>query len=382
MNFCPSIRRILLITLLIAVAACSRQSDKPKAPAGKAPVPVKLAVAELRTVPLELQAFGTVEAKETVPVQARVAGQLRQVHFREGDEVRKGDLLFSIDPQPFELAVQQAEAVLARDRAQQQTVRQKAERYRQLLEQGFVSRQEYDQVASDAASLDAVLGVDRAALDTARLQLDYCRIRAPLSGRTGALQTHVGSLVKANDGDRLVVIHRLQPINVRFTVPERELAAVRHATAGQTLTVRALPEETGAVAEAGTLEFIDNTVDAATATILLKASFANAERRLWPGQFVRVGLTVATLQAVVTVPAAAVQTGQQGPYLFVVIDGQAELRPVTTGPSWQGLTVISTGVKAGESVVTDGQMRLYPGAKVSTGSQDGAGKAGAGQKAA
>lgn len=363
-GFLCQIRPLCLIVLTMLLGACSQQNDKTRAPSGKAPVPVRLAPADIRSVPVELQTFGTVEARETVPVKARVAGQLLQVHFREGDEVRKGALLFSIDPQPFELAVQEAEAVLARDRAQQQTARSKAERYRQLLEQGFISRQEFDQAAGDAAALDAVVRVDAAALDQARLELGYCQIRAPLAGRTGSLLTHVGSLVKANADEPLVVIHRLQPINVRFTLPEGELAAVRRAMAGRELAVTVLTPGESAAGEIGTLDFIDNAVDAATGTIVLKARFGNADHRLWPGQFVRTGLTLTTLEKVVTVPAAAVQTGQAGPYLYVVTEGSAEFRTVKPGPIWQERTVISDGLDGSEQVVVDGQMRLYPGAKV------------------
>lgn len=363
-------RRPAAVTALLSLlllAGCSDGEKKASAPAGgKPPVPVRLGTVERHNVPVELQAFGSVEAKASVPVKARVAGQVRQVHFREGQEVARGELLFTIDPQPFELALQQAEAALARDLAQQRTVRDKAERYRQLLAQGFISRQEHDQVQGDAAALDAVLRLDRAAVDSARLQLDYCRIRSPLAGRTGSQLVHPGALVKANEGEALVVIHQLAPISVSFTVPEPQLATLRQALAARRLEVAASIDGDGAPPEHGTLDFIDNAVDAATGTIRLKATFANTERRLWPGQFVRVGLTVANLENALTVPAAAVQTGQKGPYLFVVVDGSAELRPVQTGPTWQGMTVISEGVKAGDTVVTDGQMRLYPGARVAS----------------
>lgn len=347
---------------LFAMVGCSGRDEK-KAPAAKPTVPVRAVQAVAGKVPVELQLFGTVEAKSTVPVKAQVSGQLRQVHFREGDEVRQGELLFTVDPRPFEVALQQAEAALARDRAAQQQARQQAERYTQLLAQGYVSQQEHDQIQSNSAGLDATLAIDQAAIASARLQLDYCRIIAPLSGRTGSLSVHPGALVKANDGDALVVIHQLQPINVSFTAPERDFERIRAARARGKLEVQA---GDGGLSR-GTLDFVDNAVDTATGTIRLKATFANSDRRLWPGAFVRIVIQLGAAQEALVAPAGAVQVGQQGSYVYVVgADGTVSVRPVKAGTEWQGMTAIEEGLVAGETIVVDGQSRLYPGARVTT----------------
>ncbi len=358
---CPLLLPASFLTLF-AMTGCSDRDEK-KAPAAKPTVPVRTTVAVTAKVPVELQLFGTVEAKATGPGKAQVSGQLQQVHFREGDEVRHGALLFTLDPKPFELALQQAEAALARDRAAQLQARQQAERYAQLLTQGYVSQQEHDQIQSSSAGLDAVLAINQAAIANARLQLDYCRIRAPLSGRTGSLLAHPGALVKANADEALVVIHQLQPINVSFTAPERDFERIRGARTKGKLEVQA----GDAGLSRGTLDFVDNAVDTATGTIRLKATFANSDRRLWPGAFVRVVVQIGAAQEALVVPTAALQIGQQGSYVYVIgTDGSASVRPVKAGTEWQGLTVIEGGLVAGESVVVDGQLRLYPGAKVTT----------------
>lgn len=358
-------RRLLLpasIFALLAMAGCSDRDEK-KAPAAKPPVPVRTVQAVVGKVPVELQLFGTVEAKATVAVKAQVSGQLQQVHFREGEDVRQGDLLFTLDPRPFELALQQAEAALVRDRAAQQQARQQAERYAQLLAQGYVSQQEHDQIQSNSAGLDAVLAIDQAAIASARLQLAYCRIRAPLTGRTGSLSAHAGALVKANADEALVVIHQLQPINVTLTAPERDFERIRTARAKGKVAV--LAGDNGL--SRGTLDFVDNAVDTTTGTIRLKATFANSDRQLWPGAFVRVVVELGAAQEALVVPTACVQIGQQGSYVYVIAaDGTASVRPVKAGTEWQGLTAIEAGLVAGETVVVDGQLRLYPGAKVTT----------------
>lgn len=377
----PSHLSLFALLLPILVISCARQDGKPVTPASKPPVPVVLATAELRTVPVEVQSFGSCEAIAQVVVKSRIGGQLQQVHFREGDDVTAGQLLFTLDPQPFEVALRQADAVLARDRAQQQHARQRAERYRQLLEQGFISQQEFDHAQSEATALEALLRVDQANLDGARLQLDYCRIKAPMAGRTGSLLADPGTLVKASEGDGLVMIQQLAPIRVAFTVPETQLATVRAAT-GRRPLVRARGED-GTLLDSGTLTFIDNSVDPTTGTIRLKAEFPNVERRLWPGGFVRVELVLGERAGVVTVPTVAVQTGQKGPFVFVVDQqGTAQVRPVTVGIAWNGLTVIESGIASGEQVVIDGQMRLSPGARVATGEKKGTGDKKNGEKRA
>jgi len=352
---------LLALMLAAGLAGCTKEEAKGATP--RPPVPVRAAAAERQTVPVELRGVGTVEAVATVEVKAQVGGTLARVHFREGEEVRRGDLLFSIDERPFAAALQQAEAVLARDLAQLENARQNSRRYAELLDERFVSQQEYDVVRTDAAALEATVAADRAALESARLQLGYCSIRSPLDGRTGSLQAHAGDLVKANADTPLVVIHQLRPIDVAFAVPERELSRIRRQLAAGAVAVQALLPGEEARPESGDLAFVDNAVDSATGTIRLKGRFANDEARLWPGQFVAVALELGSLPEAVTVPQAAVQTGQQGTFVFVLKeDGSVEQRPVTAGVTWQGSTVVA-GVEAGETVVTDGQLRLYPGAK-------------------
>lgn len=357
---------LVLLLLLPLLTSCSRKEEK-AAPVAKPPVPVTLGVVALKRVPVELTAFGTVEARSTVAVKSRVSGELIKVHIREGDEVRQGDLLFTIDSRPFELAVKQAEAVLARDRIQAANARLKAERYRQLLEGKFVSPQEYEQLATEADAFTSLVGVDQAALDNARLQLDYCRIRAPLAGRTGRVAVDPGTLVKGTDGDTLVTIHQLAPVDVVFSIPDRQLMRLQQAQGKAPVVVSAIPDKSSGEAESGVVDFIDNSVDATTGTVRVKATFANNDRHLWPGSFVRVILQIGAAQEVLTVPSAAVQIGQKGSYVYgVAADGSASVRPVKAGIEWQGMTVIESGLSAGDSIVVDGQSRLYPGAKVST----------------
>jgi multidrug efflux system membrane fusion protein len=352
---------LLALTAAAGLAGCRK--EEAKGPPARPPVPIVVAEAQRQTVPVELRGVGNVEAVSTVEIKAQVGGTLARVHFHEGEEVRQGALLFTIDPRPFEAALRQAEALLARDQAQLENARQTQRRYAELLAGKFISQQEYDLVQTAAAALEATVRADRAAAETARLRLAWCTIRAPHDGRGGSLLAHEGDLIKADADEPMVVIHQLRPIDVAFAVPEQELPRIRRQLAAGAVAVTVLLPGEEARAEEGRLTFVDNAVNTATGTIRLKGSFANAEGRLWPGQFVTAVLVLETLKDVVTVPEAAVQTGQQGPYVFVVqADGGVEQRPVTVGVAWQGLAVVE-GVQAGETVVTDGQMRLYPGAK-------------------
>jgi len=354
---------VVLPAMLLATALAGCEKQEAKGAPVRPPVPVRVAEAVRQTVPVELRAVGNVEAVATVEVKAQVGGTLSRVHFREGDEVRRGDLLFTLDERPFETALRQAEAVLARDQARLENARQSNRRYSELLAGRFVSQQEYDIVQTDAAALEATVAADRAAVDNARLQLGFCTLRSPLDGRTGSLQVHAGDLVKANADTPMVVIHQLRPIDVTFAVPERELSRLRRQLAAGAVPVQALLPGEETQPETGALAFVDNAVDTTTGTIRLKGRFANETARLWPGQFVTVALELGSLPEVATVPQAAVQTGQQGAFVFVVKSDQSvEQRPVTAGVTWQGSTVVE-GVEAGETVVTDGQLRLFPGAK-------------------
>lgn len=356
------VARFLLPLLLVSLSACS---NEPAKKSNKPPLPVEVAVAGRQSVPVELQAVGQVEASSQVTVRSQVAGVIAAVHFKEGDRVRKGDLLFSLNQGPFKAALGKAEADLAQARAEAAKAERDAERYGKLLASGYVSHEEADTVLSQADSLKAALAAAQATVDNARIQLGYCAIRAPQSGRTGALLVHPGTVVKANDAPDLVTINTLQPVLVSFSIPEGSLPTLRRQLQGGPLQVTALPKGDDQPPAAGRISFLDNAVDPATGTIRLKASFDNHDQRLWPGQFVAVTVVLKTLDQVLVVPTAAVQTGQQGSYLFVVdADHKVAMRPVTPGITWNDLTVIENGLADGETVVTAGQLRLAPGARV------------------
>jgi multidrug efflux system membrane fusion protein len=317
-----------------------------------------------KDIPVHVHAIGTVEAYSTVSVKTMVAGQIREVHFVEGRDVRKGDLLFEIDPAPYEAALKVAQATLARDIALKDNSEKEVQRYATLIEKNLVPRQQYDQLASAAAALEATVKADAAAVENARVKLAYCFIHSPIDGRTGSLLVQKGNVVKENDA-ALVTINQVVPIRVSFSVPEQHLSAVRKYRSAGNLKVEATPRDGNGAPSSGTLSFIGNAVDAATGTIQLKGTFPNTDRRLWPGQFVNVVLTLTTRAGAVVVPTQAVQTGQQGQYLFVVRpDLTAEARSVEAGDAFNGETVIEKGVQPGETVVTDGQLRLVPGVKV------------------
>ena len=357
---------IAVPALLLAfglISACGK--EQPKGPPPKPPVPVKVGQAATRTVPLQVRAVGTVEARSTVEIRSRVSGQLAQVHFQEGQDVAKGAPLFTIDQAPYQIALRQAEARLQKNQALAVTAREKEKRYQQLTGEGLISSQDYELIRAEADSLEASVAADRAAFDEARMQLGWSRITAPLTGRTGSLMAHAGDLITANGAQPLLVIHQVEPIDVSFTIPEKELSRVRAVAKEGKLTVTALIPGDEQNAETGELSFIDNAVDTRTGTIRLKAGFANTGRRLWPGQFVTAAITLASFDNATVVPTAAIQNGQRGTYLYVAkSDGVAEMRPVKTGVAFEGVTVVNEGVKPGESVVIDGQMRLYPDAKL------------------
>jgi multidrug efflux system membrane fusion protein len=360
---------------------------------GIPPVPVMVARVASKDVPLQVQAIGTVEAFTTVSVKSQVSAELIEVHFTEGQEVEQGALLFTLDSRPFEVDLRRAEANLARDTAQKKQAEAnlardiaqaknasiQEQRYRALFEKGVTAKETYDAAHASSDALEAAVNADKAAIDnaseairadlasidTAKITLGYCTIRSPIAGRTGSVLLQRGNLVKANDTAAMVVIYRIQPVRVTFSVPEQYLSEVRRFMAsGRVKVVAVIPGEDGSPIQ-GELTFIDNAVNSATGTVTLKGTFANSGKRLWPGQFVNVALTLSTQAGAIVVPTEAVQTGQQGVYVFVVRpDLSAELRPVTPGRTIRGQTVIEKGLQVGESVVTDGQLRLIPGAKV------------------
>jgi multidrug efflux system membrane fusion protein len=344
----------------LASIACSGTKQKPRDES----VPVTVARAEQKNVPVQIRAIGRVQPLTTVDVHALVTGQLTNVFFREGQDVSRGDRLFQIDPRPYQASLAQAEATLARDQAQLRNAESEAARYAELVKKDYVTREEYDRFTSGAAAARAVVAADRAAVENARLQLSYCDIRSPMTGRTGVLQVHIGNIVHPNDQTPLVVINQIAPVYVQFSIPETQLSQVR-ARGVTTMPVTAMSQNaTEALAE-GKLSFIDNTVDPTTGTISLKATFANETRALWPGQFVTVALTLQERPNAITVPATAVQTGQKGQYVYVVRqDKSVEMRPVQVAESDQARAVVTGGLTAGETVVTDGQIRLTPKSKV------------------
>ncbi len=348
---------------MVASAGCGKQQAA--GPSVIPAVPVVVAQVEQKTVPVEIRAIGNVEALSTVALKAQVTGQIIAIHFREGQDVRKGDLLFEIDRRPFEVALAEAQANLARDKARAENSRLQAERYAKLFQEGVASKEQYDVQRADADALAAAVQADQAIIDYARLNLEYCMIRSPVDGRTGSLMLHVGNLTKANDVPILVTINQISPIYVNFAVPEQYLAEVKARTAAGRLAVRAFVPDAPGATEEGALSFVDNAVDAATGTIKMKATFPNPRRKLWPGQFINVVLTLSAQPNAIVVPAQAVNTGQSGSYVFVVrTDGKAEMRRVTPGRTVGNETVIAEGLKPGETVVTDGQLRLVDGSRV------------------
>ena len=304
----------ILFALSLSLAACSaKEKNAPKA--GEA-IPVTAAQAVLRDVPIQVKAVGHVEAYSTVTVKSLVGGELMRIHFKEGQAVAKGDLLFEIDPRPYQAELEAAEARRDRDLAQARKAAEDIKRYEELVKKDYVTREQYNAIVANAQSMDATVKADEAAVQSARLDLGYCTIRAPLSGKTGTLLVHAGNLVKANDAG-LVVLNQIRPALVTFAVPEEHLPAIQRGIREKTIAVQAvIPGEKGA--EAGALSFLDNAVDPATGTLALKALFDNAGERLWPGQFVDVALTLDTQRGATVVPGEAVQTGQKGSYVYAV----------------------------------------------------------------
>ncbi len=328
-------------------------------------VPVTVATVTQQTVPVRIQAIGNVEAYSTVALKSRVDGQIVAVSFKEGQRVRKGAVLFKIDSRPFEASLRQAEANLMRDTAQQEQTRSQERRYQELLQKNFVSKEAYAQIRTNADTAAAVALASKAAVENARLQLEYCSIRSPLDGFVGKFMLQMGNMVKANDTNSLVVINQVQPIYVNFAVPEQRLFEIRSHMAKSRLPVEALPPNSDRAAAIGTLSFVDNAVDATTGTIKLKAAFPNKDSALWPGQFVNVNLKLYDQKDALLVPSQAVQTGPKGQYVYVVKPGMtAEVREIELDRVDGDNSIIAKGLNKGEAVVVKGQLRLSPGAKV------------------
>jgi multidrug efflux system membrane fusion protein len=353
---------LVSIVVTVFLFACSKKSVPPPR---MEKAPVTAATVIQKAVPIQLRAIGNVEAYSTISVKSQIEGVLTRVHFKEGQYVNKGDILFTIDPSPYEAALKQAEANLAKDNAQLENAHKEVSRYEDLVKKGYVAQEQYDQIRTNAAALEATVNADKALVENAHLQLKYCYIYSPINGRTGNLIANEGNLIKANADNPMVTINQIQPIYVTFSVPEQYLNEIKKYMADRKLNVEAFISKEDVMPEQGVLTFIDNTVDMATGTIKLKGTFANKGKLLWPGQFVNVFLTLTMQPNAIVIPSQAVQAGQSGVYVFVIkSDLTAESRPVVVARSLDGESVIEKGLQPGEKVVTDGQLRLVPGAKV------------------
>jgi multidrug efflux system membrane fusion protein len=351
---------LLLCTTAIFIHGCS---SKKKQPAVR-PVPVVVAVAVQKTIPVQINAIGSVEAFQAISVRSQITGLIAKVHFKEGQDVKKGDLLLEIDCRPNVEALRQAEANLVRDKAQAKYAEQEVVRYADLVKKDYVAKEQYDQFQANFAALEATVKADEAMVQNNKVQVQYCSIYSPIDGRTGKLEVDQGNILKANDIE-VFTINQIQPINVTFAIPEQDLPRVRKYFAQRKLEVDAfIPGEEGP--EKGELTFVDNAIDKTTGTITLKGTFANKGKKLLPGQFINVVLTLTTEPDAILIPSQCVDQGQEGQYVYVIgPDSKAEIRTVTAGQVMNGETVILKGIKSGERVVTDGQVRLIPGAVVS-----------------
>ncbi|PYQ71544.1 MAG: efflux RND transporter periplasmic adaptor subunit [Acidobacteria bacterium] len=360
----------------IALSGCSpgeaQSSNAPPAGGGRgggqnAAVPVTVGKAIQKSMPITIQGIGTVIAASTVSVRAQITGEMMSVNFKEGEDVEQGQVLVTLDKRPFEAALQQAQATLEKDTAQAANARAQAARYQDLLQRGIATREQVDTMRTQATALEATVAADRANIETATVQLTYATIKSPMSGRTGLLQVHPGNLIRAQDTNPIVTINKITPVYVSFSVPEAQLPALKRYMGAQgTLPATALPPTEIGTPSAGRINFIDNAVDPTTGTIKVKGTFPNEDRRLWPGQFVNVTVRLTSDPKALVVPSAAVQTGQQGTFVFVVKPDQTvELRMVAVARIAGDETVLASGVSPGDTVVTDGHLRLVPGSRIS-----------------
>lgn len=347
--------------LFLTVSGCSKQQAAP--PPRVTAIPVVVAKVTQRAMPVQLSAIGNV-GSYSVSVRAQVAGELLEVHFREGDFVHKDELLFTIDPRPYEAALAQAQATLLRDKAVAANSKAQAQRLAKLLADGVVSPSDADTSKSASDAAEATVAADEAAVKTAQLNVEYCKIYSPMDGRTGTVMVKPGNLVKVADVP-IVVINQVSPIHVDFTVPQEYLPEIRKYMAAGPLRVEATVPNNPGPPEVGTLSFIDNTVDPTTGTIHLRSTFENKSGVLWPGLYVNTMMTLAQQSNAKVIPTQAITAGQQGPFVYVVqADGSVAPRSVTSSRNVEGLAVIDKGLEVGETVVTDGQVRLVPGSKV------------------
>lgn len=359
---------VMLVAASLVLAACSESRSSVsagKSAGGDRPVPVTVATVEQRSLPVQIRSIGSVEAYATVAVKARVDGQIVRVGFTEGQDVEAGQVLFQIDPRPFEAEIKRAEADLARDRAKLDFARTESKRLTGLRKGNFVSQEAYAQAESNLEAAEATVTADEAALESLRLQLEFTTVRSPIEGRTGRILIQEGNLVKANDTNPLVVINQVNPVFVTFSVPERRLTEITKRMGSGALRVDAVVSDASQTPQSGVLTFVDNAVDPTTGTIKLKATFGNEQRLLWPGQFVTAILTLREQPDAVVIPSHAIGNGPGGAYVFVVTAaGTVEVRPVVVSREAGELSVIRKGLAPGERVVVSGQLRLKAGTKV------------------
>ena len=354
------------LAAILSLSACGNKEQVQAAgAAARPPAPVVVTSVEQRDIPIQINAIGNVEAYQIVQIRSQVNGQIQKIIFKEGDDVRRDQLLFQLDKRPFQADLDRAMGQLKRDQAQAENSRLQADRYSGLESQGIASHEQADQLRAQAKADASAVEADKAAVEAARVQLQYTDITAPIDARAGVLMINLGNLVKANDTPYLVQLNQVSPIYVTFSVPEAHLDRVRRYYAAGQLKVLAYPKGQLSNPAAGRLTFIDNGVDTTTGTFKLKGTFENKDRRLWPGQFVDVALELSTQKNAIVVPTKAIQTGQQGDYVYVVkADSTAESRPVKTAGTYQNLTLVSDGLQTGESVIVNGQLRVAPNAKV------------------
>jgi membrane fusion protein, multidrug efflux system len=359
---------MLLVVLALALVWHARSDSlaaaKAKSQAGPPAIPVLVATAEAKDVPVILRGLGTVQAFNNAPLKSQVGGAVTQINFKEGQDVRKGDLLIQLDPRPYQAVLDQSKAALAKDQAALANAQTDLQRYSKLLAQNFTPEQQYETQKSTVAQDQAAVANDEAAINAAQLNVDYAAIKSPIDGVTGIRQVDIGVLVQANS-QTLVTVTQIEPIFVIFTLAESNIAAVRAAMAQGQLTVRAFAASDEKQIAEGVLDLVDNTVDQTTGTVKLKAEFPNKDKALWPGQFVNAHLVLKLVHDGITVPTVAIQTGPSGPYAYVVKDDSTvERRTVTVVQTDNNTTLVGSGLQAGERVVTAGQFKLDQGSKV------------------
>ncbi len=352
----------LALVILLVFTSCHKRGK----PTNNQAVTVSVSSVAQKSIDEKTKAVGNVQASATVSIRSRVDGELLAVGFKEGDNVKTGQVLFAIDPRSYQVALEQSQANLARDQATYNNSKLTLERNAPLAPKGYIARQDFDQMKANVASQEAVVKADMALVENAKLQLSYCTIQSPINGRTGNVLVNVGNLVRANDTNPLLVINQISPIYVSFSLPEQRLSSLQEQLLRGPVTVTAqIDKDTPDQTVQGMLSFVDNTVDTTTGTVQLKATFPNQDQKLWPGEFVTVNLPIAHLTNVLIVPTEAVQAGPRGTYVYVLDKNlNAHVQLVTTGPDIDSSTVIKTGLKLGDKVVTEGQMRLTDGSHV------------------